>query len=63
MTQPTNPNADTESCDRHVRPVALTLDAQRGLVCPACDAETIAWGAGVPRRLARWAWRGLWQLD
>jgi hypothetical protein len=52
-----------ESCDRHATPVALTLDAQRGLVCPACDAETIAWGAGVPRRLARWAWRGLWQLD
>lgn len=60
MIPPTDP---ADYCDRHALPVLLTIDAQRGLVCRTCDAETVAWGEGVPRRLARWAWRGLWQLD
>jgi len=62
MTYPLDPDTDAECCDRHAHPVALTLDAQRGLVCRTCDAETIAWGTGLPGRFARWVWARGWRL-
>jgi hypothetical protein len=58
MTRP----EDDPVCWRHGTP--LHIDAIRGLVCAACDAETTAWGFALPGRVWRAiqrrcrAWRG-----